>query len=193
MKYYFSLLLLIITFSESFSQEKNDFIGFSQSDFYLSGQINYAKTTSENFSQSAFNFQPTVGYFLDNSNALELGLIVGLNEAGDSETNSFGVQTSLIHFFNTENKFSFTLGVGLAYVSTKFDNGFQGDYTSNLFQGAVFPGVNYFVSDNFSLIANLGVLSYVTEKGDFQGAEDVNSFNINLNLSNINFGVLYKF
>ncbi|MNY83339.1 hypothetical protein D3C86_2260380 [compost metagenome] len=53
--------------------------------------------------------------------------------------------------------------------------------------------MSYFVSSNFAIEAGLGVLNYTSEKPDVDGAEARNTFNLNLDLSNVNFGVVYKF
>ena len=57
---------------------------------------------------------------------------------------------------------------------------------------AVAPGVNYFVSDCIALRASFGALSYASNKAD--GADDAaTNFGLNLDLSDINFGITYKF
>lgn len=187
------LFLFLLSYSVIFCQEKDDFEGFKKGDFYISGQLSYSSSESNNNDFSDFRFQPIVGFFIDKSNSLELGLIIGSNESGQSEISSLGATASLVHFFNVEDKFSFTLGGGLAYISSSFENSFQGDYKSNIFQIAVFPGVNYFLTNKIALNANIGVLSYAREKSDLPGAEANNNFNINFNLSNVNFGFIYRF
>jgi len=190
-----SILFLAFTLATfvTFSQEKKEFKGFKKKDVYLSGNVSFLTVSSGGQDQSEFNFQPVVGLFIEDAYALEFGLIIGGSEANGTETNSFGAQASLIHFFNTKNKFSFTLGGGVGYISTKVENGFQGDFKNNSIQASVFPGINYFISDNFALRANVAAVSYTSNKADFQGAEAVNAFSLNMNLSDVSFGFLYKF
>ena len=81
------------------------------------------------------------------------------------------------------------MGAGLNYNSQETGP----DVKVNTFTIAVAPGVNYFVSDAFALRATVGSLGYTSAKADTDGAESVSQFGLNLNLSNINFGMTYKF
>ncbi len=169
--------------------------GFEQGDLYVSGTVGYNSFSQGDADSNALTFSPTAGYFVSDNIAVELGLTVGTGEdTAKTKTSSFGGTLGATYFFTPEDQFSFTLGAGLAYTSTKVNpDGEDNDTTWNNFGFAVSPGVNYFVSDCFALRASIGALSYTSNKADVDGAEAANNFGINLDLSDINFGITYKF
>src|SRR5690606_9273516 len=128
--------------------------------------------------------------------ALEFNLLVGSSkqEFGELEDkqSQFGAGLGATYFFTPSSKFSFTVGAGVAYASSKEEEEGSDDFKVNSFGIAVAPGVNYFISDNFALRASIGALSYTSSKADFDGAEAINTFGLNLDLSDINFGLTYK-
>ena len=172
--------------------------GFSEGDLFVSGSVGFNSTSQDEAKENSLNFSPSIGYFVSDNIAAEFGLIVGSNkfEEGDFEsTNSnFGASLGATYFFTPSNQFSFTVGAGVSYVSSKSEiEGIDDESKVNSFAIAVAPGINYFISDQFALRASVGALSYSSSKADFEGAEAVNSFGLNLNLSDINFGIVYKF
>ena len=192
---YFALLNVI-------AQEKETVLGgFAQGDTYVSGTLNYTSNTisDTDYKDSEFTFSPSVGYFIDDNIALELALYVGSdsqdNSAGnESKYNSFGGGIGAVYFFTPDSKFSFTTGASLAYVSSKSEfNGIKSDDSYNVFSIGVIPGVSYFVSEAFALRASIGVLAYASGKSTTDGALVSNTFNLNLDLSEVNFGLTYKF
>ena len=56
----------------------------------------------------------------------------------------------------------------------------------------VTPGINYFVSDHFSIEAGFGRLGYTSTKSNASGDKGSSSFGLNLDLSTISFGLNYK-
>ena len=192
---YFALLNVIAQEKETVSG------GFAQGDTYVSGTLNYTSNTisDTDYKDSEFTFSPSVGYFIDDNIALELALYVGSdsqdNGAGnESNYNSFGGGIGAVYFFTPDSKFSFTTGASLAYVSSKSEfNGIKSDDSYNVFSIGVIPGVSYFVSKAFALRASIGVLSYASGKSTADGALASNTFNLSLDLSEVNFGLTYKF
>jgi hypothetical protein len=175
--------------------------GFAQGDTYISGTLNYISNTvsDRDYKYSEFTFSPSVGYFIDDNIALELTLYVGSNSeidylGDDYKYNNFGGGLGAVYFFTPDSKFSFTTGAALAYVSSKSEfNGIKSDDSYNVFSIGVLPGVSYFVSEAFALKASIGVLSYASGKSTADGALVSNTFNLNLDLSEVNFGLTYKF
>lgn len=194
MKKILTVFVFLLSVFAAFSQEKQEKnYGFQKNDTYLTGSVSFYSVDYNNTNSTNFQFNPSVGYFLSDATSLELGLIIGSNKnENDFESNSLGASLGVFHFFSPENKFSFFVGGSLSYVSLKASTNFSQEIKTNIFQATVFPGVNYFVTDNFALRAFLGALSYSTSKADFQGAESANTFAVNLDLSNINFGVVLK-
>ncbi len=168
---------------------------FAKSDLYVSGTVGFTSFSQDEVSTSGFEFSPSVGYFLTDNIALELGLGFGSDTAAnDDKTTTVGVDLGARYFFTPASQFSFTVGAGFAYQTetTSFDAGGD-DFKFNTFGFAVAPGVNYFVSDAFALRASIGALSYASAKADVDGAEAANTFGLNFDLSDINFGLTYKF
>nr|WP_321222683.1 porin family protein [uncultured Psychroserpens sp.] len=180
------------------AQDENTVGGFAQNDVYVSGTVGFNSTSQDETKFNNVTLSPTVGYFVSENIALEFNLLVGSQkqEVGDFEQkqSQFGAGLGAVYFFTPSNQFSFTLGAGVSYVSNKEEeDGVDEDFKSDIIGFAVAPGVNYFVSDDFALRASIGALSYTSEKADFEGAEAINNFGLNLNLSDINFGITYKF
>lgn len=202
-KLLFAAAIAVLGFTNVNAQNDNTTGGFAKGDVYASGTLGYNSTKVADISVNNFTFSPSAGYFINDNIALEATLIVGSSDAtidfdGDSvsvENSTFGGGLGATYFFTPAKQFSFIVGAGVSYTSTnaEFDIDGADELKTNTFGIAVAPGVNYFVSDCFALRASVGAISYASSKLDVDGAESVNSFGINLNLSNINFGLTYKF
>ncbi|WP_298902774.1 OmpW family outer membrane protein [uncultured Psychroserpens sp.] len=184
----------VFGFSNVNAQDENTTGGFEKGDVYVSGTVGYNSTKEGDFKTNRFDFMPTVGYFVSENIALEANLIIGSSEdADDDKTSTFGAGLGATYFFTPASQFSFTVGAGVAYTNAKFEPNGGTETKVNAFAIAVAPGLNYFVSDCFALRASIGALSYASAKPDVDGAESANAFGLNLDLSDINFGVTYKF
>lgn len=168
--------------------------GFANGDVYASGNVNYNSFKQGDVKSNDLTFSPTVGYFVSDNVALEAGLIIGSSEnTSQDESSSFGGSLGATYFFTPANQFSFNIGAAVGYSNTKVEFNSGGESKINALVVAVAPGVNYFISNCFALRASIGALSYSSAKADFSGAEAANNFAINLSLSNVNFGLTYKF
>ncbi|CAM1333266.1 outer membrane beta-barrel protein [Tenacibaculum aestuariivivum] len=166
--------------------------GFAQEDVYVSGTVGFSSASMGDNDSSSYTFSPSVGYFISENIALELGLAIGGSDTGVEETSTLGVALAANYFFTPQNDFSFVLGAGLGYANTEIEGGSDDGLDVNSISIAVAPGVNYFVSESVALRASVGALSYTNAKQD--GADDaLNTFALNLDLSAIQFGLTYKF
>ncbi|WP_299124743.1 outer membrane beta-barrel protein [uncultured Winogradskyella sp.] len=167
--------------------------GFANGDVYASGSIGFNSAKFGEAKSNSLEFSPAVGFFISDNIALEVNLLIGSGEdANDDKTSSFGGGLGATYFFTPAGQFSFTLGAGVAYQTSKEEFNGGGEAKFNTFGFAVAPGVNYFVSDCIALRASIGALSYASSKLD--GADDASTnFGLNLDLSNIDFGITYKF
>lgn len=168
--------------------------GFSNGDLYVSGSLGVNSSKQGDFKRNSLDFSPSVGYFVSDNIALEFNLLVGsTKDEDDDKTSRFGAGVGATYFFTPASQFSFTIGAGAAYITdtNKPDGGPNSKY--NTFGLAIAPGLNYFISDKFALRASIAALSYTSGKADFPGAEAENEFGLNADLSNVNFGVTYKF
>ncbi|WGH75862.1 outer membrane beta-barrel protein [Tenacibaculum tangerinum] len=168
--------------------------GFEKQDWYVTGTAGYNSIEAEDTDISNYTFSPSAGYFITDHISLELGLIVGGSTSesfgGEISSTQFGGSLVGNYYFTPKNDFSFVIGAGLSYASgaIEFDGIDAGDM--NTFALAVAPGINYFVSERLALRASVGALSYVNMDSD--GSPSTSSFGLNLDLSNINFGITYK-
>lgn len=176
------------------AQEESTIDGFAEGDVYISGSVGFSNSKVSDFTSKEFNFSPSLGFFISESIALELNLLAGFGEGYDeNKTSSFGAGIGASYFFTPESQFSFTLGAGVTYINTKNEPSGGGEVKFNTFGIAIAPGLNYFVSHCFALRASIGVISYASSKPDVDDAVAENTFTLNLDLSDINFGVTYKF
>ena len=174
--------------------------GFAQGDVYVSGTVSYSKTTISDFDVevSEFTFSPSAGFFVSDHIALELSLLVGSSKEveflDEYEYNSIGGGLGAVYFFTPNNKFSFTTGAAFQYTNFKSEiNGIESDDSTNSYRISLNPGVNYFISEAFALRGSIGALSYASRKSTAEGAPTYNFFDLNLDLSNVNLGLTYKF
>ncbi len=169
--------------------------GFEKSDVYLTGTVGFDNTSQGDFSSSSFTFSPSAGYFVSENIALELGLSYTSTEveAADTEASVFGVGLGASYFFTPSEKFSFIVGAGFTYANASTEVAGSEQPDQSIFGFAVSPGVNYFISESFALRASIGALSYSNSSVDIDGADSTNNFGLNLNLSNIELGLTYKF
>lgn len=184
----------VFGFSNVNAQEETTNGGFAKGDVFVSGSLGYNNTKQGDFKTDTFEFSPSVGYFVSENIALELNAFLGTSTNQDDDKSSvYGAGLGATYFFTPASQFSFTLGAGASYSHFSFEPDGGEEAKANGFGIAVAPGVNYFISDAFALRASIGALSYTSTKEDAEGAEAENSFGLNLDLSDINFGITYKF
>ncbi|WP_346881474.1 outer membrane beta-barrel protein [uncultured Algibacter sp.] len=194
MKNLFLLSIIAVFAIGSVNAQDDSTGGFTGGDIYVSGSVGFNSTKTGDAKSNEFTFSPSVGYFISDNIALEASLLIGSSEdAGDNKTSSFGGGLGANYFFTPDSQFSFILGAGLVYVNSKLEPNGGGEAKTNTFAASVRPGLNYFVSDAFALRASIAALSYSSSKPDFSGADATNNFGLNVDFSDINFGVIYKF
>ena len=174
--------------------QDEDSSGLTKSDVYMSGTVSFFHTDFNVDSSSAYTVSPAIGFMLSDKIALEANLAFGnQTDILDDELSSFGFGAGARWFVNPGSKFSFNVGAGFAYNTlTEKEEGFD-DLKTNTVAFGIAPGLNYWVSDKFGLIANVAALTYSSSKLDIDDAEAVTTIALNLDLSDINFGMVYKF
>lgn len=203
----------LMAFSLSNAQEDASGTGFSQGDVFLSGSAGFSSTKTGDAESSVFNIIPRAGYFV--SSNIAVGLQAGYSK---DATTSIGPVTGQLldtdittveigafgrYYFTPAGNFSLFADLSASYGTvTREQDGATGpgpgdivtveDKFNGFFAGFA-PGVNYFISDHFALEATFGVLSYSTIKPDADGADSTDNFDIGLNLSDVNLGLIYKF
>lgn len=171
--------------------------GFAKEDLFISGTVGFSSQTTGDFKTNTFTIAPSVGLFVTDN--IAIGARVGyMNSKVESPLVSDVTTSALMvgafgrYYATPSSDFSFFGELAANYASAKVENG-SGTGKANGFNIALAPGVSYFISNNFALEASIGVLSYDTVKPDYNGAESTDTFNLNLNLDNVNLGLVYKF
>jgi len=174
--------------------------GFSEGDAFISGSVGYSSSKNGDSKNSNFNISPMAAYFVTNNIAVGgmIGYTSGKSEFDGEElssTNGFSISALGRYYFTPSGSFSVFAQLQAGYLSREVEtiDPFTPDYKEDGFGVGFGPGFSYFVSDHFAIEAGLGLLSYSSTEPDFDGAESTNNFEIGLNFSNVNFGVVYKF
>ena len=206
-----AVALLAFGFANAQEEEKSANGGFSKGDMFISGSFGINSFKQDEFKSSEFSIAPSFNYFVTEN--ISVGGKIGYASASDAVIDSFeGEELPYAstadynrltigamgrYYFTPASQFSLFGQLGLDYgisTITKFDEMDidEGNKVNSLNIGLGL-GMNYFVSSNFSLEAGIGVLGYKTSKADYEGAEAANTFTLGADMTNISFGVNYKF
>ena len=180
--------------------------GLASGDIVLTGDLNYTSISQGDVKGNAFALAPGVGYMMSN-NLMILGSI-GISSgtasnpgSDDVKINGLGLNAGVRYFFTPADKFSLSIGgqIGYGSISSNLEVDEFGDAVilaedlkTSTISLNVPVGLHYFMNDNFAITATFGGLGYSSSKEDTDGAEAVNTLGLNLNMSAINFGLIYK-
>lgn len=194
-------LAAVLAFGLTAQAQDNPTYGFKQSDLFVEGNFGFNSTNDKNLDvkTSNFNFNPKVGYMLNDKFAVGASFQVGndVTKVAGTKTeknNSFyGGVFGRYNFLELSNRFHTYAEVGVGYAQTKDINGYKEKGIST----GLDLGFDYFLTSNVALTFTLAnVISYESMKGD--GKEAVNEFNANINVfdnffDSAKFGLIYKF
>ena len=183
---------------------QDDSSGFAKSDIYMTGTVGFnSSTESSNITgdtdtdNSSTEFSPAIGYMLTDNIALEAGLGYESGDDGSTETTVTTFSVGARWFMNPSDKFSLSVGAGLGFGSgtaTFVGETVEGELSALTF--TVAPAVNYWMSDSWGLFANIAAFQYSsTTTGNSATSDefDTTSTGLNIDLTDINFGMVYKF
>tara|TARA_R110000751_G_scaffold135_3_gene659 strand:+ start:77370 stop:77999 length:630 start_codon:yes stop_codon:yes gene_type:complete len=207
-KLLFTAAIAVLGFTSVNAQEEMTTGGFANGDVFVSGAVGFGTSSQGDFKENQFEISPKVGFFV--SDNIAVGASVGytsFTEEGPAfdptslETVTAENKLSALsagvfgrYYTTPSSQFSFFGELSANFVASKFDEAFvEEDQKADGLNFGFTPGVSYFVSNCIALEASVGVLNYSTNKADAEGAEARNNFNIGLDLSDINFGIVYKF
>ncbi|WP_291118205.1 outer membrane beta-barrel protein [Flavobacterium sp. UBA6135] len=181
------------------AQETSADSGFSKGDLYVSGSLGFNSTKMGDIKSDGYAFTPGVGYFLTENIALEGAISLTKQTMGmefdgetmDIEAKGFAFAVGGKYFFTPADRFSLFAGLGVGYGVNKIGDGETIDLKT--FSVSLSPGINYFFNSNFAAQASLGMLGYSSSKFDFDGAESMDTFSLSMDMTNINFSLIYKF
>jgi len=178
--------------------------GYANGDVFISGSVGFTSQSMGDFKSNSFNITPMVGFMVSDNIAVGgmLGYSSSTADVSDEDfgtvelkTNAFSVGAFGRYYATPASDFSFFGQASLAYtsMSTEFDVEGSEEVKVNGFGIAVSPGLSYFIGSNWAIEATIGALSYSSMKPDYDGAESTDTFGLNLDLTNVTFGVVYKF
>ena len=168
--------------------------GLSKGDVLLTGDFNFSSATKGDAKADDLTLSPGLGYMMSDNLAIigQLSISSGKTDdgAGSEVKNSgFGIAAGVRYFLTPASKFSMSIGAELGYASNKEDDGIA-ESTVKTTSLSVPLGLHYFVSNNFAISSTWGGLGYASV--DDGSSDKASGFGLNLGMSNISFGLLYK-
>jgi len=182
MKRFFQLLVLLAFVSVSASAQGNLFVG---------GQLSFSSNDSEN----SFTVSPNLGYRINEHMVLvgAVGFTSGTTDKdliSETKTSGFGLGAELRYGWMSGDNVFWFLAPGVNFGSSKVTIS-DVDSKSTNFGIALRPGISYQMSDRWSVTSHFGRLAYDSKKDE--GEDAINTFGLNLNLDNIDFGLSFHF
>ncbi len=188
----------IFAFGFANAQDKKESSeGFSKGNVFLSGGFGFGSDSTGDVKNSSFTFAPAVGFFVAEKIAVgvRLDFTSGKSEnppAADVKTTDFTGEVFGRYYFTPASKFSVfgELAVGLG-TSKVEQSGVSAD--SQIVGGNLGAGINYFLSNHWSIEAGWAGLGFNSSDNGGNGADKTDSIGLNVDLSSINFSLNYKF
>lgn len=173
--------------------------GFAKGDVFVSGALMLDSRKNDNvdtgnYKYSEFTITPSLGYFVTENIAIG-GSVAYVSQKftqneGDveQEINALALGIMGRYYMTPADKFSLFGQLSAAYTTAE-----SGAIKANGFSSGLGLGMNYFVASNWAIEAGLGILSYASAKADVPNADESTNLNFGFDLSQISFGVNYKF
>ena len=190
-----AVALLAFGFANAQEEEKGNG-GFAKGDVFVSGGVGFNSGKQGEFKESNVTFSPAVGYFVAENIALgaRLDIMSGKEEAfgAEDKMSSFGAEVFGRYYWTPASQFSVFGEAAVGFGNSKMEYAGGGEDKYKTFGINAGVGVSYFLNSNWAIEAGWGALGYNTEEVDGDD-ESTNSFNLGLDLTNINLGLVYKF
>ena len=171
--------------------------GFAKGDLFVSGSVGFGSSKTGDEKMSGVVFAPAIGYFI--SENIAIGARLGVSSTKEEEpaqedykTSGFEVEAFGRYYFTPASKFSVFGELAVGVGSTKEEQG-NNEFKSKTFGVNAGVGVSYFLSNNWAIEAGWAGLGYNTDDNGGDGVEKTNTFGLAVDLSSINFGLIYKF
>ena len=195
-------VVAVMAFGFANAQDKKEGgAGLAKGDIVLTGDLGFSSESQDEAKSSSFSIAPGLGYMIADNwmvlGSLNFGSTTendGTPGAEDVKTSDFGISAGAQYFFTPADRFSLGVGGQISYNSNNQKEALPNgdDLKTNTISFNVPVSLHYFVSDNFAITSRWGGLGYSSEKEDFDGAEATNTFGLDLTMSSISFGLLYK-
>mgnify|MGYP002471545657 CR=1 FL=1 len=154
---------------------------------YVGGSLGFesVKEHKDADALSSFSIKPEAGYNLDENWAV--GIQLGFSSIDIDEDNSvstFEVAPYARYTFAKTGIASFFVDGGIQFIS------YGSDMKGSTFGIGVRPGIKLAASKKVDVIAKLGYLGYSKDNDDLGGGS---AFGLNVNNTNLEFGVFFNF
>jgi len=186
-------------FANAQDKKEGSGMGFAKGDIFITGAFNVSGTNNKNndVKTSSFEIAPQVNFFLTNN--ITLGAMISYrsdkaeNATVDTQDDAtLGIGLAGRYYFTPANQFSIFAELGAEYNTTE-DKLANPSFKVNGFGVAFAPGLNYHLSNHFSIEAKWAVLGFASAKADVTGAENVTAFQFGADLRDLSIGLNYKF
>jgi outer membrane protein len=165
-------------------QVKAQEYGFQSDEFLFFGGLGVSNTNVASNSNLGYNVLLGCGVFVSKKTTVNMNLdINALIKNKKVSIELFGRT-----YATPEKRFSFFGKYGLGYVEKEIDEVDYVGYKIVLFS----PGINYFISKNISLEATFGNIGFQSEKEQTAGSAAKLNYQLGLDLTRLNFGILIK-
>jgi hypothetical protein len=189
------LAILLMATVNSFAQKK---LTIEKGTWKIGGQttLSHNKTKrsdpDSDYKSFYWSLTPNIGYAISKNTLLGVQLGYTHSDNGDDNySDSYKVGMSVKKYFPVSKKFSFniTSRANFSWGDNNLSQSFK-----RFFIGFT-PEISYFLTENFALEAEIGSLGYSNHKNktDSEYIYTSDSFALNLNSSDIQFGVSYYF
>lgn len=191
------------------AQDSKPTYGFEKGSKFVEGNFSFSSTNDKEVEskENTFIFNPKFGYFVNDKFAVgaELAYASAKSEQGSYEEKGTGLGLGVFgryYFLDLGERFKTYGEFGIGFMNTKFEESIgsiTNDVKLNAFGAGLTLGVNYFVTENIAInFALADIMSYTSEKYDYDGAEATNSFYLGFGEFNnffatAQFGLTYKF
>lgn len=169
--------------------------GFANGDVFVSGAVGISSTKTGDNKSTSFEIAPKVGFFVSDNIAIggKLGYTSDKAENAIADTQDRSALTvgAFGRYYMTPAS-DFSVFGQLAFDYSTVDNKLA-DVQENEIGLGLGLGVSYFLSNNFAMEASWAGLGYTTNDNGGDGAESTDSFGLNMDLTSINLGLVYKF
>jgi len=188
--------------------------GLKKGDIMLTGSVGFGTSKTGEINTTTYGIMPSTAYFVTKN--LALGVSLGYSHVNrdmyinmedfnqqryDEVSNSFSADVYGRYYFTPASKFSIFGQLSAGFFTSKREvKDTAVEYVSDGFSATLAPGINYFLSSHLALQASFGFVNYRTNKPkatDYYGNEiegdSTDNFSANLQLSNLSFGLVYKF
>lgn len=165
--------------------------------FWVSGSVGVSNSSSYNSddTRTNWNFNPSVGYALDDALEVGLGLGIGGSSYADDKSFDFSISPFLRYTFLSDGDFSMFLQGNLFLDHQKQKYVIAGDETVDKdteYGISIRPGIKYTLTDKFAIVATLGGLYFNHTKEPDPSVGPKNNIGLDIN-TGLDFGLVYSF